>query len=564
MLISEDKLEKILVGGGYIQKVDFDMAKTLSQKENISLDKILVEKGLIQDEVLGKLVAEAGGYRFAKLKKAHIDDISPKLLRYIPKTTAFAQQAIVFSEEGGVLKVATTNPSNHNFFKMLERKHGKRVEAFYVTDFDLDQALRRYRGNITTEIDALVEEFQKDPQTGEECIVQLVNLILDYGYTTLSSDIHIEPLTTNTIIRYRQEGVLQQAIQLPKELHTRVCSRIKILSRLRTDEKEAAQDGRFSYKVRGIEIDFRVSIMPTTEGENVVMRIIMQRGRRFELQDLGLSDADMKKVKKNAHKPYGLIVSAGPTGSGKTTSLYALLQLINYPEVNIMTIEDPVEYEIERVRQVQVNPAKEITFPKGLRSIVRQDPDVIMIGEIRDKETGDIAVNSAMTGHLVLSTVHANDAATVFSRFFEMGAKPHLVSASINAAIAQRLTRKICDECKESYPLSEEEKEILHEEPILADTIKRISGIGDINKLRLHRGKGCKFCKDTGYTTRTAIFEVLEATEEIREMIAKNQPVDTIRNKAIEQGMTTMLEDGIKKLLAGSITFEELRRATKT
>lgn len=563
MLISEEKLEKILVGSGHVQKIDFDMVKSEAKEKKQALDRMLIEKGLIKDQVLGKIIADATGYFFVNLKRAIIEDITPQLLSYIPEEVAYSQKAIVFEEDNEIIKIATTNPANYNFFKLLEKKTGKEIQLFYATDFDINQALRRYKGDIPREVLRIVKEIEKYPDKSEESIVKLVDLILDYGYATLSSDIHIEPLAKITIVRYRIDGILYKIIEFPKEIHTRIVSRIKILARLRTDERAAAQDGRFAYETQGATIDLRVSVMPTTDGENIVMRILMQRGRRFEMNDLGLLDTDLKRLITNAEKPYGMIVVVGPTGSGKTTTLYAVLQRINRMETNIMTIEDPVEYNIERVRQIQVNSAKEITFPKGLRSIVRQDPDVIMVGEIRDKETADIAINSAMTGHLVLSTLHANDAPTAFSRFLEMEAKPYLVSASVNAVIAQRLVRKICSECKEEYSLSEKELSILEDEKLLADTIRKISGKKDFDKIKFFHGKGCKFCDNSGYEGRTTIFEILNVTEEIRELINKKAPMDAIKKKAVEQGMTTMLDDGITKALMGITTFEEVKRATK-
>lgn len=563
MLISEKELEKILVKSGRIEKVDFDTVKALSKEVKQPLDKMLIDKGLIKDEEMGRLIAEATGYPFIKLKKAIIEEITPQMLTYIPESVAQSQRAIVFGEEADIFKVATTNPGNYNFLNSLERKTGKQIKAFYTTDFDLDQALKKYKGDVTKQVEKLISELKKDPKKSEENIVMLVDLLLDYGYTTLSSDIHIEPLAKITIVRYRMGGTLYKVIEFPREFHIRVVSRIKILARLRTDERARAQDGRFEHEIRGAKIDCRVSIMPTTQGENVVIRLLMQRGRRFELPDLGLLETDFKKVKSHAEKPYGMILAVGPTGSGKTTTLYALIQLINKPDINIMTIEDPVEYSIERVRQIQVNPVKDITFPLGLRAIVRQDPDVIMVGEIRDKETVDIAINSAMTGHLVLSTLHANDAPTTFSRFLEMGAEAHLVATSVNVIIAQRLVRKICEECKESYFLSKEELEGINNEPLLAENLKKISGQENLGKIKFYRGQGCKFCNHTGYEDRTGIFEVLDVTEEIRELVNKKASMDSIRKKAIEQGMTTMIQDGITKALMGITTLTEAKRAAK-
>jgi len=563
MLISEKELEKILVESGRIEKIDFETVKTLSKESRQPLDKMLIERGLIKDEEMGKLIAKASGYPFIKLKRAIVDEITPELLGYIPESVAQSQKAIVFAEENGTLKIATTDPGNYSFLNLLSKKTGKQIKAFYVTDFDIDQALKKYKGDITKQVEKLIAELKKDPKKSEENIVTIVDLIIDYGYTTLSSDIHIEPLAKITIVRYRIDGTLYKIVEFPKEFHIRIVSRIKILARLRTDERARAQDGRFEHDIRGAKIDLRVSIMPTTEGENVVIRILMQRGKRFELLDLGLLDNDLKKLKNNSEKPYGMIVTVGPTGSGKTTTHYAIMQMINKPEVNIMTIEDPVEYSIERVRQIQVNPPKDITFPKGLRSIVRQDPDVIMVGEIRDKETADIAINSAMTGHLVLSTLHANDAPTAFSRFLEMEAKAHLLAACINAVISQRLVRKICVECKEGYFLPKEEIDIIENEPTFAENIKQISGKKNINEIKFYRGKGCKFCNNSGYEGRGGIFEVLDVTEEIRELVTQKASMDTIRKKAIEQGMTTMVQDGIIKALMGITTLQEVKKAAK-
>ncbi len=563
MFISEEKLEKILVEPGHIVKTDFDTAKKLAAEEGISLDRILVEKGLINDEVIGELIADATGFPFINLKKANIEEITPELLNYIPEAVAFSQEAIVFEREGDFLKVITTNPNNYGFFNILEKKTGKKIKTFYGTPFNLEQALKKYKGDVRTEANRLIEELKQNPKKSEENIVKLVDLILEYSYINLASDIHIEPLVKSTIIRYRIDGILHKVIEYPKEFHIRIVSRIKILARLRIDERVAPQDGGFEYKIRGATIDFRVSVMPTTQGENVVMRLLMQRGRRFEMTELGLLESDLKKLKADTEKPYGMIIVVGPTGCGKTTTLYAILQTINKPEVNIMTIEDPVEYNIERVRQIQVNPAKGITFAHGLRSIVRQDPDVIMVGEMRDKETIDTAINSALTGHLVLSTMHANDAPTAFSRFSEMGAKPYLVASSVNTVIAQRLVQTICKECKKGYFLSEEEIATLGEEPLLANYIKEISGKNKLSAVKFYRGQGCKFCDNTGYGDRTAIFEVLELTEELRGLVTDEASMDAVRKKAVEQGMTTMVYDGITKVLMGITTIEEVKRAAK-
>ncbi|HQB85347.1 MAG TPA: type II/IV secretion system protein, partial [Candidatus Pacearchaeota archaeon] len=464
MLLTEKKLEELLVPK-HVSKDDFDMVAAEAKKKNVPLDLLLTEKGFIQDSTLGRIIADETGCEFLDIKRTQIVEIDSDLLDYIPEAVAYAQKTVALEQDKDTLKVITSNPDNYTFFKLLEKKSGKKVKVFYVTPFNIDQALKRYKGDLRREVKNLLEELEKNPVKKEQNIVELVSLLMEYAYTNLASDIHIEPLSEIVVVRFRIDGIMHKVAEYSKELHNQVVSRIKIMAKLRTDEKAAAQDGRFEMETAVQKIDVRVSILPITEGENVVMRLLMQRGRWFTISDLGLSESDLKKIRNNAVKPYGMILVVGPTGSGKTTTLYAILQYLNKPEVNIMTIEDPVEYNIEGIHQTQLNPAKDITFPKGLRTIVRQDPDVIMIGEIRDEETVDIAINSAMTGHLVLSTMHTNDSATTFPRLLEMGAEPFLVASSVNVAIAQRLVRSICQDCKEEYYLSETELKYFDSEP---------------------------------------------------------------------------------------------------
>ncbi len=565
MLISDEKLKELLVDPGHIKEEEFEMTKKeAAGKEDITLQELIVEKGLVRDEVLGRIIADEKGFNFVDLKKANIAEIGERLLSYIPEVVAFAQRVVAFEDERDVVRVATSYPNNYPFFKALEQKTGKRVEVYYATPFDMRQALKKYKGDLMSEVKGLIKKLEESPTGGEENVVEFVDVVMEYAYYNLASDVHIEPLAEFSIIRFRIDGILHKVAEYPKkDLHDRISSRIKILAKLRTDEKSAAQDGRFQYQTVGGGVDVRVSIMPTTEGETIVMRLLIQRGKRFSMEEVGLLGPDLKKLRRLMQKPYGMMICVGPTGSGKTTTLYAILQRLNEPEVNIMTIEDPVEYGIEGVQQTQVNPAKGITFPKGLRSIVRQDPDVIMVGEIRDEETVDMALNSAMTGHLVLSTMHANDAATTFPRFLEMSAEPFLVASSINVAIAQRLVRAICNECKESYHLSEKEIKELEEEEDLVSVIREVSEEDDLRQIRFYYGKGCKFCNETGYEGRTGIFEVLEVTEGIRSLIVRKEASDVIKRRAVEEGMTTMIYDGVNKTLNGTTTLEEIRKAAK-
>ncbi len=563
MLINEEKLKELLVEPGYIKEDDFDITQKEALGKKMTLQELLVDKGLIRDEQIGRIIADEVGCRYADLKRANVAEITEDFLRYIPEVVAFSQKAIVFQESDDFIGVATSEPWNYAFFKILEQKINKKVEVFYSTPFDITQALKRYKGDLMIEMKRLIKELEKAVGR-EDVIVDLVNLIMEYGYSNVASDIHIEPLSEFSIIRFRVDGILHKVAEYPKNLHDRIVSRIKILSKLRTDEKAASQDGRFAYESSGGGgVDVRVSIMPTTDGENVVMRLLMQRGRRLSIDDLGLLEHDYKKVKSAATKPYGMIILVGPTGSGKTSTLYSVLQMLSSPEVNIMTIEDPIEYNVEGVQQTQVNHAKDITFPKGLRTIVRQDPDIIMVGEIRDTETVDMALNSAMTGHLVLSTMHANDAATTFPRFLEMGAEPFLVASSINVSIAQRLARRICEECKQQHFLSDEEIELISTEEAFANIVREIAEEKDLKKIRFFRGGGCKYCRDKGYEGRIAIFEVLEVTEDIRNLIVQKESSDIIKRKAVEQGMSTMVYDGVSKALMGITTIEEIRKIAK-
>jgi len=565
MELTEEKLKELLVDPGHIDVAEFENASKASQEKNIPLDRFLIEKGLIEDANLGKIIADDAGYPFAELKKANIEEISEEMLGYIPEAVAQSQKAIIFKEEKGVLFLATTNPDSYEFIKHLEKITGSKIEVHYTTSFAIDMALRRYSGDLQREARNLIQEIKRDPSKAEEIIVKLTELIFDHAYANIASDIHIEPLSDFSIVRFRVDGTLFKVLDFPRNLHERMVSRIKIISRLRTDERAAPQDGRFDYKMdKGGDIDVRVSIMPTTEGENVVMRLLMQQGKRFSLDGLGLLESDLKKIKNNAKKPWGMIMVVGPTGSGKTTTLYAVLQLLNNSGVNIMTVEDPVEYNIDGVQQTQVNIKKKLTFSTGLRSIVRQDPDIIMVGEIRDEETVNMAVDAAMTGHLVLSTMHANDAATAFPRLLEMGVESFLIASAVNVSIAQRLVRTICENCRESYFLNEEEIEIISEEENFLEMVKIISGKEDISRIRFFRGKGCDLCGNTGHEGRTSIFEVLEITEELRKLIIEKSSSDSMRKKAIEGGMTPMIYDGISKALLGITTITEVRKAAKS
>lgn len=384
-------------------------------------------------------------------------------------------------------------------------------------------------------------------------IVNLVDLFLEYAYSARASDLHIEPEEKFLRVRFRIDGILKDIfdkVKVSKALHHEIISRIKVLSSLRTDEHLLPQDGRFKVKIEeSHEVDLRVSIAPTYYGENAVLRLLAEI-QSFSLEEFGFQPRDLQKILKAIQKPYGMILANGPTGSGKTTTLYTILKKLNDPEVSIVTIEDPIEYSLAGTTQIQVNNQVGLTFANGLRSILRQDPNIIMVGEIRDSETAGIAVNAALTGHLVLSTLHTNDAATTFPRLIDMGVPPFLVASTINIAMGQRLIRKICDDCKEEKILTPNEIKSLSE--VIPD-------LGSRGR-KFYTGKGCVSCGHTGYQGRIGIREVLEVNEDIRQLIMTRANAQQIKDAAVKHGMTTMLEDGIEKAVKGITTIEEVLR----
>ncbi|MCL5733608.1 MAG: GspE/PulE family protein [Patescibacteria group bacterium] len=383
-------------------------------------------------------------------------------------------------------------------------------------------------------------------------IVALVDLIVEYAYIARASDVHIEPAAGKVTIRFRIDGVLRDIFsddKFSKALQQEIISRIKVLSGLRTDEHSVPQDGKFKAKVEGSEdIDIRVSIMPTYYGENAVLRLLVET-QNFNLEDLGFSPDDLEKVERAIKKPYGMILANGPTGSGKSTTLYTILKKLNIPGVSIITIEDPIEYSLEGATQIQVNPQAGLVFASGLRSILRQDPNIIMVGEIRDQETASISVNAALTGHLLLSTLHTNDSATTFPRLIDMGVPPFLVASTINVAMSQRLVRRICPFCKAERLLSKVELNSLSE------IVPEISSAD-----KFYVGKGCAKCDNSGYQGRIGIREVLEVNDEIRKLIMVRASAAEIKEAAVKNGMTTMIKDGIKKSMRGETTIDEILR----
>ncbi len=556
MKLTSKGLEEMLVAPGFVTKEQFESVKQEARQRNISLEEVLVERGLIQDEHLGRLIAERMGFNFVDLRRV---TIPKEILNIIPEEVAKNQQVICFDQVSEGIKVAMTDPNNLEMIDWLERKTNQRIIPYYTTPRSIKVALKYFHQQVKESFEDVVNQELKRIKSGtagaETAVIKIVDAIIRYGYENEASDIHIEPMKKETIVRYRIDGILRRGLTLPRFVHDSIVTRIKVLSNLRIDEHFAAQDGRFTVTIGQDSFDARVSVIPITAGEKIELRLLSERARKFTLDSLGLFEKDIEIIKEYTKKSYGMLIAGGPTGCGKTTTMYAILKILNTPEVNISSIEDPVEYYIPGVNQVQVNPRTNLTFSQGLRSIVRQDPDIILVGEIRDRETVKIAIDTAMTGHLVLSTMHAINAAANLIRLIEMGAEPYLVASSVILVIAQRLVRKICPACIESYELKKSEALSKFPQQVVEELFK------NTDEVRLYRGRGCKNCDGTGYFGRIGIFEVLEVKPNIRELIIAKASADRIEAQARKNGMTTMLEDGIQKILLGITTIEEIVRA---
>ena len=553
---TDKDLYKLILENQIVDEKLLKDTQNLATRKKLPLYDALLEKDLVTDENLGKLIADFLQVPFITLDK---QVIPLDILRIIPEEIADRQKTIIFGKSQAGLKLATFYTGNTDFINMLSKKAGQKIDIYFATPRDIKKSLNLYKKELQTTFDELLKNQVNEAgkaSVKEAPVANIVDTLIEYAYRSNASDIHIEPEEESSLVRFRIDGVLHDELKIPKELHDQIITRIKVLSKLRTDEHLSAQDGKLQMKLKEEELDVRVSIVPIVEGEKSVLRLLTSHYRQFGLTDLGMGSNALERVKKGFEKPFGMVLSTGPTGSGKTTSIYAILKILNTREKNIATIEDPVEYEIEGINQIQVNPKTNLTFAEGLRSILRQDPDIIYVGEIRDEETADIAINSAMTGHLVLSTLHTNDAATAFPRLIDMKVEPFLVASTVNIIIAQRLVRKICEKCKFSFTKTLDE--LTKQFP--KDSVEKFLGTGA--EIRLYQGKGCSVCHSTGYSGRIGIFEVLAVSESIKELITQKADSDVIDKKAREEGMVTMHEDGLNKVQLGVTTIEEILRAT--
>ena len=557
MYLDPDKLVELLKKNGLITDEKITDVLSFAKNSRLSIEEALIEKDIITDEQLGMLIADYYSIPFVSLSKLSIPD---DIARIVPERVARKQKIVAFDRDETGIKLAMADPSNKELQTMVARKTGMKIIPYFATERDIYDVLRVYKKDLQKTFDTFIKDhLEKSGRIilNDAPVGEIVDAIINYGYHDNASDIHIEPQEKNSLVRFRIDGVLHDVLEFPKALHDQIVTRIKVLSRLRTDEHLAPQDGKMRMSVDIDEIDIRVSILPISDGEKIVLRLLTSRLKLFSLVDLGMNETDLKKVNNAYSKSFGMILSTGPTGSGKTTSIYAVLKVLNTREKNITTIEDPVEYRIKGVNQINVNPKTNLTFASGLRSILRQDPNIVFVGEIRDGETAGIAVNAALTGHLVLSTLHTNDAATTLPRLIDMKVEPFLVASTVNVIIGQRLVRKICEMCKASLEIETNDLKKNLSESIIK------KHFGENEKIRLYQGKGCKVCHDTGYAGRLGVFEVLELTKEIKRLIVERSDSDILLKKAIEEGMTTMLEDGLDKTVKGLTTIEEVMRVTK-
>lgn len=556
MLLSDIQLKNLLLQSGLVDQQSIAKIEGFVADARTTLQEAIIEKDIIPDDKLGLLIANYLNVPFVILSKINIPQ---PVLCIVPERIARKYKVIAFARDKDGIKLAMADPTDQNIRAMIEKKTKQKSFVYLATERDIDNAFQHYQKNLQHTFDELLQQaINKTKDVADDApIAKIVDMLITHAYRDKASDIHIEPEENNSLIRFRIDGILHDVLYLDKKLHHRITTRIKVLSRLRTDEHLSAQDGKMRMLVDDENLDLRVSIIPVAEGEKAVLRLLTSHFRQFTLVDLGMNDKDLKKVNAAINKSYGMILSTGPTGSGKTTSIYAILKILNTREKNITTIEDPVEYRMKGVNQIQVNSKTNLTFASGLRSVLRQDPNVIFVGEIRDSETAGIAVNAALTGHLVVSTLHTNDAATALPRLVDMKVEPFLVASTVNVIIAQRLIRKICEACKVEVTIQRSEV-VKH---IPQETLEL--HFGSAETLSVFQGKGCKICHATGYLGRIGVFEVIEMTATIRKLITDRNDSNTIEKQAILEGMTTMLNDGLNKIAKGITTLEEVLRVTK-
>ena len=559
----EDALAKI----GLLTPQQLDFVKSESKRRQESADKILAQMAWVTSEQLARAKAAVLGITFVT---PDTKPISPEVLSLIPDEVAKRFTVIPISRDRDMLSVAMVDPLDLQAIEFLEKKSNLVVKPYMATEESIKKAIvEQYTRGLSFEVMEALKEAGSQYSTtfmpqaaiagvmGQAPVARIVSTLLEYGIKVRASDIHIEPLENESRIRYRIDGILHEKLILPQKIHDAIISRIKILGNMKIDEKRLPQDARFNFKIGQEELDLRISTMPTAHGEKVVMRLLKKTGGVPDLPELGLRGKALHNLEENIKRPHGIILLCGPTGSGKTTTLYSILSKLNSAQVNILTLEDPVEYRIVGVNQVQINTQAGLTFASGLRSFLRQDPNIIMVGEIRDNETTDLAIQASLTGHLVFSTLHTNDASGSLPRLLDMKAESYLIASTVTCVAGQRVVRKICPTCRISKIPQKE----------IVEKIKEVlGGLFDFEKnrnLKLFEGRGCKECNNTGYLGRIGIFEVLVVSEKIAKMIIVRSRAQEIAKQAVSEGMITMRQDGFLKVLEGITTVEEVLRVAE-
>ncbi|MDP2918192.1 MAG: GspE/PulE family protein [bacterium] len=557
----------------------YKLIKQEAQKTDLPLEQIIRNLDLVPEKEFVQALGKFLEVEFVDLESR---PIAPQVLKLIPQEVAISYRMIAFERtDNNAVKVAMADPADFKALEALEfamSRQNVATEVYITNKASLNFALRQYEKSLKEEVTRALEEVvekkveeKKTLAEREKEIVKFVEAapiskivqgIIKHAVEAGASDIHIEPEDQAVKVRYRVDGVMRPALTLPGKIRESVVSRVKVLANLKIDETRIPQDGRIRLEFAGRPVDFRISTLPTVNGEKIVMRILESGTKIYSLEELGLSGLRLNQVKAEIAKSHGLLLVTGPTGSGKSTTLYSILGILNQEDVNIVTLEDPVEYFMPGIAQAQVHPEVGLTFASGLRSILRQDPDVIMVGEIRDQETAEMAIHASLTGHVVLSTLHTNSAIGAVPRLIDMGIQPFLITAAVNIIIAQRLVRKICEECKETFPAPPEIAKMIFTEWEKIPALEKEGMQFDQNKATLYKGKGCKHCGNEGYRGRIGIFEAIPLTPDFQSLVLARPSENQIEELAIKKGLINMKQDGILKVLRGETTLEEVLKAT--
>lgn len=582
MKIKNQQLRDFIHDADVLDAAKLDAAYEQAESKKTPLGTVLLEQKLLSEAELQKFYAYILGIPFVDLSK---EAIPADILHIVPEPIAKKSHVVAFEKSGQNLKVAMLNPDDLQTIDFIKKKTGLKIVSCLTTTESINQALRQYEKSLKAEFgdilnpgDSITENAEAEQSESLETVAQgipvirVVDTLIKHAILQSASDIHIEPEEKEVHVRYRIDGILHDAMTLPKDIASGIVARIKVLSNLKLDEHRLPQDGRFKIENEDHRISFRVSILPVFDGEKIVMRLLDESSRGLTLEKMGFDGVALEIVHREIKKPNGMVLVTGPTGSGKTTTLYTVMDILNTTEVNISTVEDPVEYRMPRINQTQVSPKIGMTFASALRALLRQDPDIIMVGEIRDEETLEIALHAAMTGHLVLSTLHTNSAAAAIPRMLDMGAEPFLVASTTNVVIAQRLVRRLCPDCREEYHLKKTEIATLGKtfniDEIfaflkVAPSLKGKFSENDWESISFYRAKGCDQCGGEGYRGRLGIYEVLEMTTGVRKLVTESATTEMIEDFAKKEGMATMTEDGFAKAFQGMTSLEEIMRVTK-